>query len=71
MIEKNCHVSTLHNLLIVEHLIGEEFDKARSTVVRTNLCIPHLLEVKGKGFRGVGGIADNEAYTVHTINIIS
>jgi hypothetical protein len=41
------------------------------TVVVTKLCIPHLLEVKGKAIRGVGGVADKEAYGVHTINIIS
>jgi hypothetical protein len=29
------------------------------------------LEVKGKEVQGVGGVADKEAYTVHTINIIS
>jgi hypothetical protein len=29
------------------------------------------LEVKGKGIRGVGGVASKEACTVHTINIIS
>jgi hypothetical protein len=37
-------------------------------VVGTKLCVPCLLEVKGKGIRGV---ANKEAYTVHTINIIS
>jgi hypothetical protein len=37
------------------------------TLVGMNLCIPHLLEVKGKGVRVV---ADKGAYTVHTINII-
>jgi hypothetical protein len=36
-----------------------------------NLCVPRPLEVNGKGIRGVEGAADNEAYTVHTINIIS
>jgi hypothetical protein len=34
-------------------------------------CISRPLEVKAKGIRGVGGVADKEAYTVHTINITS
>jgi hypothetical protein len=38
------------------------------TVVGRNLCVPRPLEVKGKGIRGA---TDKEAYTVHTINIIS
>jgi hypothetical protein len=38
------------------------------TVVWTNLCARDPLEVKGRGIRGV---ADKEAKTVHTINIIS
>jgi hypothetical protein len=41
------------------------------TEVGTNLCVPRLLEVKGKWFRGVGGVGDKEARTVRTINIIS
>jgi hypothetical protein len=36
-----------------------------------NLCVPRLLEVKGKGISGVGEVADKETYTVNTINIIS
>jgi hypothetical protein len=40
-------------------------------VVGANLCARDPLELKGKGFRGVGGVADKEAYTVHTVNIIS
>jgi hypothetical protein len=42
-----------------------------STVVGVNLCARDPLEVKGMGISGVGGVADKEAYTVHTINIIS
>jgi hypothetical protein len=37
-------------------------------VIRTKPCIPHLLEVKDEGIRG---IADKEAYPVRTVNIIS
>jgi hypothetical protein len=40
------------------------------TVVGAKPCVRCPLEVKGKGIRGVGGVADKEAYTVHTINII-
>jgi hypothetical protein len=29
------------------------------------------LEVKDSGARGTGGVADEEAYTVHSINIVS
>jgi hypothetical protein len=36
------------------------------TVVGANLCVPRPLEVKDKGIRGVGGVADKEACTVHT-----
>jgi hypothetical protein len=36
-----------------------------------NLCARDALEVNGKGIRRVGGVADKEAYTVRTINIIS
>jgi hypothetical protein len=43
----------------------------KRTVVGANLCVWGPLEVKGKGIKGVGGVADKEAYTVHTINIIS
>jgi hypothetical protein len=43
----------------------------KDTVVRANLCNQDPLEVKGKGIRGVGGVADKEAYTVYTIDIIS
>jgi hypothetical protein len=42
-----------------------------STVVGANLCVRRPSDVKGKGIRGAGGVADKEAYTVHTINIIS
>jgi hypothetical protein len=42
-----------------------------STVVGANLCPRDPLEVKGKVVIGTGGVADKEAYTVHTINIIS
>jgi hypothetical protein len=35
------------------------------------MCARDPLEVKGKGIRGVGGVADKETCTVHTINIIS
>jgi hypothetical protein len=42
-----------------------------STVVRVNLCVRCPLEIKGKRITGVGGVSDKEAYTVHTINIIS
>jgi hypothetical protein len=41
------------------------------TVVWTKPCIPLPLEVRGKGTRGVGGVAGKEAYTVQTIDIIS
>jgi hypothetical protein len=41
------------------------------TVVGTNLCAWGPLKVNGKGIGGVGGAADREAYTIHTINIIS
>jgi hypothetical protein len=39
----------------------------QGTVVGTNLCVPRPLEIKGKGIRGVGGVADKEAYSVRTI----
>jgi hypothetical protein len=39
-------------------------------VVETNLRVPRPLEVKGIGIIGVGGVADEEACTVHTANII-
>jgi hypothetical protein len=42
-----------------------------TTVVGANLCARDPLEIKGNWIRGVGGVADKEAYTVHTINIIS
>jgi hypothetical protein len=35
------------------------------------MCARDPLEAKCKGIRGVGEIADKEADTVHTINIIS
>jgi hypothetical protein len=41
------------------------------TVVGANLCARDPLEEKGMGIRGVEGVADKEAYTVHTKNIIS
>jgi hypothetical protein len=41
------------------------------TVVGANLCAPRLLELKGKGIKGMGGVGDKEAYTLHNINIIS
>jgi hypothetical protein len=41
------------------------------TVVGANLWVRHPLEVKSMGIRRVGGVADKEAYAVHTINIIS
>jgi hypothetical protein len=40
------------------------------TVVGANLCAPDPLEVKGKGIRGMEGVADKEAYAVH-VDIIS
>jgi hypothetical protein len=43
----------------------------QGTLVGPNLCARDPLEVTGKGTRGVGGVADKEAYAVHTINIIS
>jgi hypothetical protein len=46
-------------------------ETTESTVIWTNLCVPRSLEVKGKGIRGVGGVAGKEQYTVHTINTIS
>jgi hypothetical protein len=39
-----------------------------STVVGTKPCVLHLLEIKGRGVRGLAG---KETYTVQTINIIS
>jgi hypothetical protein len=42
-----------------------------STVLGANLCARDPIQVKCKGIRGAGGVADKEAYTVHTINIIS
>jgi hypothetical protein len=41
------------------------------TVVGVNMCVRRPLEVKGKGIRGVGGAANKEAYTGHTVNIVS
>jgi hypothetical protein len=41
------------------------------TVVGANLCVRRPLELKDKRIRGVGGIADKEAHTAHTIKIIS
>jgi hypothetical protein len=41
------------------------------TVVGANLCSRDPLELKDKGIKAVGGIADKEAYTVHTTNIVS
>jgi hypothetical protein len=38
--------------------------RRRITVVGANLCARDPLEVKGKGIRGVGRVADKEAYTV-------
>jgi hypothetical protein len=40
------------------------------TVVGANLYVSCPLEVKGKVIRGVRGVADKEACTVRTINII-
>jgi hypothetical protein len=40
-------------------------------VVGANLCSRDPSEVKGKGIRGVGAVADKEAYSVHTVDIIS
>jgi hypothetical protein len=37
-------------------------------VVRANLCVRRPLEVKGKGIRKVGGVADKDACTVHSFN---
>jgi hypothetical protein len=34
-------------------------------------CIPCPSEVKGKGIRRMREVADKEAYSIHTINIIS
>jgi hypothetical protein len=42
-----------------------------TAIVGANLCVPGPLEVKGKGIREMGEVADKEAYTVQTINIIS
>jgi hypothetical protein len=39
--------------------------------VGANMYVPGLLEVKGKGIRGVGGIPGKESYIIHTTNIIS
>jgi hypothetical protein len=36
-----------------------------------NPCIRNLLEEKNKGIRGVGEVAQKEAYTVHTTHITS
>jgi hypothetical protein len=42
----------------------------RSAVVGANLCAQDTSEVKGKGIRGMGEVADKEACAVQTINII-
>jgi hypothetical protein len=39
-------------------------------VVGENLWVRRPLEVKGLGIREVGGVAGEEARTIHTINII-
>jgi hypothetical protein len=39
--------------------------------IRGQSCARDPLEVKGKGIREVGGVADKEANIVHIINIIS
>jgi hypothetical protein len=41
-----------------------------STVVGTNMCAPRPLVLKGNGIRGGGRVANKDAYTVHTMNII-
>jgi hypothetical protein len=41
-----------------------------TTVVGANLCVPHPLEVKGKGPE-VGEVADKKEKTGHTVDIIS
>jgi hypothetical protein len=43
----------------------------KSAVIGANLCARDPLEVKGKGIRAIRVVADKEAYTVHSINIIS
>lgn len=41
------------------------------TVVGMKLCVRRPLELRGKVTSGVGGVADKEAYTIQTLNIIS
>jgi hypothetical protein len=59
-------------ITIEQQLFLESLSKApQTTVVGANLCARDPLEIKCKGIRGVGGVADKEAEAVHTINIIS
>jgi hypothetical protein len=40
-------------------------------VVEANLCVRGPLKVTGKEIRGMGEAADEEAHTIHTMNIIA
>jgi hypothetical protein len=50
---------------------GAAYCEVNCAVVGLNLCARDPLDVKGKGVRCVGGIADKEAYTHRAINVIS
>lgn len=39
-------------------------------VFGANLCVPRPLEVNDKGFRGVGGVTDENEYNVHTEKLL-
>jgi hypothetical protein len=54
------------------YLFPLDLKRIAYTVVGANLCARDPLQEKGRGIRGAGGVADKEAYTVHTKkNIIS
>jgi hypothetical protein len=68
-LEGYSHIATTEIKLCIERLLEQSSVIYIRTAVGTNLCVRGPLEVKSKGIRGVGGVADKEAYTVHTINI--
>jgi hypothetical protein len=55
----------LHRHFAVSHIA------VNTTEIGTEQCILRSLEENSKGIRGVGGTADNGAYTVHTIDYIA
>jgi hypothetical protein len=68
----NLYQTTRHNNPEDSHLAAvRTWNLNTVTLVVTYLWVPRPLEVKGEGIRRLGGVADKEAHTVHTISIIS